>query len=428
VQVYSPKQADVFLHADARWNLLTGAVSSGKTHISYDLLFKRIVTQPPGNVLLVGKTERTFTRNVLHPMQERFGDDNVSNIHGDGEVEMFGRRCYVAGANDERALTKIQGLSIVYGYGDEFPTWPESFFQMLKSRLRIPGARFDGTGNPGPPTHWAKKDMIDRAAVLNLKHWRFTLDDNIFLDPDYVRDIKQEYTGLWYRRMILGEWCLAEGAIYDMFDESKHVIKDTARQQEIIKDLVALYTATDYGTGTVLCHGLFGVDRQGVIYLLRTFWWDAKARSRQKTDTEYAADLVKLSDSGRREVQSVSLRALLPITCHVIPDDALSFIAQCRKTQGLGPIRVFQREPGTVLDGIRLHGNLLSQGKYYILDHPSNQPVIEEYSGYVWDPKAQEHGEDKPLKQNDHGLDCVRYLCSVVARPSGVAAKKPAGY
>jgi PBSX family phage terminase large subunit len=426
-QIYSPKQAEVILSADARWNLLTGAVSSGKTHVSYDLLIKRVAKQPSGNSLLVGKTERTLLRNVIHPMQERFGLDNVSDIHGDGTMELFGRRFYVVGANDERSLTKIQGLSLVYGYGDEFATWPESFFQMLKSRLRIPGAIFDGTCNPEGPYHWAKKDMIDRAAVLNLKHWQFKIDDNPFLDPDYVRDIKNEYTGLWYKRMILGEWCIAEGAIYDMFDEKKHVVTDQARQAAILKDIHTIWTATDYGTGTVLCHGLFGMDRKGVIYLLSTFWWDAKERGRQKTDTEYTEDLKRLMETCRATFAAAHVK-MPPTACHIIPDDALSFIAQCRKTQGLSTIRVFQREPGTVLQGIRLQANLLNQGKYFLFAGNGNEPVIQEYGSYVWDPKAQIKGEDAPLKQHDHGKDCERYSLAVMARGVGGTVAKPKGF
>jgi PBSX family phage terminase large subunit len=416
--IYSPKQADVLLHADARWNLLTGAVSSGKTHVSYDLLVKRIALQPPGNCLMVGKTERTLLRNVVHPMQERFGPDNISDIHGNGTMEIFGRRVYVVGANDERSLTKIQGLSLVYGYGDEFATWPESFFQMLKSRLRIPGACFDGTCNPESPYHWAKKDMINRAAALNLKHWQFVLDDNTFLDPDYVRDIKQEYTGLWYRRMILGEWCLAEGAIYDMFDEERHVIRPE-HQAEILQGITRLWTSTDYGTGTVFCPGLFGSNPQGVIYLLRTFWWDAKERSRQKTDGEYVNDVKALIAAGR--VRDV------PVSFLIVPDDALSFIAECRR-RGLGPIRVYKREPGTVLRGIRNHGNLLAQDRYFIFAGNGNEPVIEEYGSYVWDAKAQERGEDVPLKQHDHGADMQRYSTDTVARRAAGTARKPSGY
>ena len=221
---YSQKQADVLLHADKRWNILCGAVSSGKTFASFDLLLLRAKNMPKGAFLLLGKTERTLQRNVLDPMRIRFGAECVSRLYGQGEIRLFGRHCYIAGANDAKAVSKIQGLSLVYAYGDEITTWNEDVFQMLKSRLREPGALFDGTCNPDKPEHWFKR-FLD-APEIGAKVWTFTLDDNPFLPAGYVPQLKREYSGVWYDRFILGRWVAAEGAIYQAFADNpeKHAI------------------------------------------------------------------------------------------------------------------------------------------------------------------------------------------------------------
>jgi len=122
--------------------------------------------------MLIGKTERTVRRNIIDPLRELYTEHNISNIYGDGLVDIFGRRFYVVGANDERAVTKIQGVGLVYALGDEVTTWPESFFQMLKSRLDKPGATFDGTCNPESPYHWFK-GFLDSEGI-NIRHWHFT--------------------------------------------------------------------------------------------------------------------------------------------------------------------------------------------------------------------------------------------------------------
>src|SRR3989339_640528 len=224
-RIYSPKQANVLLNANSRWNILHGAVRSGKTHISYDLILKRIIELPDGPRWLIGKTERTLKRNVLDPMRERYGSKYVSNIYGTGECKIFGKRFYVAGANDERSVQKIQGAGMVYAYGDEITTWPRSFFEMLKSRLDKPNAKFDGTCNPEGPYHWLKTDVIDKKGVLDVKDFHFELDDGkYFLSPEFIENLKKEYTGVWYKRYIQGLWVLAEGAIYDMWDDVIHVI------------------------------------------------------------------------------------------------------------------------------------------------------------------------------------------------------------
>src|SRR5690606_4293976 len=134
-----------------------------------------------------------------------------------------------------------RGMTLAGAYGDEVTLWPESFFTMLLSRLSVPGAQFFGTTNPDSPGHWLKKRYLDRADELSLRRFRFTLADNPALDPAYVEALKREYTGLWYRRYILGEWVAAEGAIYDMFDPDRHVARE-------LPEILHWWVGVDYGT------------------------------------------------------------------------------------------------------------------------------------------------------------------------------------
>jgi PBSX family phage terminase large subunit len=383
-QFYSPKQAEILLQADARWNLMSGAVRSGKTHITFDLMPVRVAEQGAGDFLLIGKTERTLKRNVLNPMRKRFGQGNVSEVFGDGEIKLFGRHAYIVGANDERAVTKIQGMGIVYGYGDEVPTWPESFFQMLKSRLSEPGAKFDGTCNPEGPYHWLK-EFIDNTA--NLKHWHFHIDDNPFLDADFVEALKNEYTGLWYKRYIEGLWVLAEGVIYDMWDEEKHVIDDCP-------DATHYYISIDYGTGNPTAIGLYGVSGN-TGWKIKEYYYDHTKYGRQKTDAEYSQDLATfLGDIRPRQI--------------IVDPSALSFKTQLKK-DGFSNIK---DADNSVIDGIRTQATMLQTGRYKV--HRSCKETIREYSGYVWDSKAQSKGEDKPMKQNDHTKDEERYFLHTI--------------
>ena len=71
---------------------------------------------------------------------------------------------------------------------------------------------------------------------------------------------------------------------------------------------------------------------------------------------------------------------------------------------------------------------MLAEGRYFIFDVPENQEVIAEYSEYVWDPKAQERGEDAPLKQNDHGKDMERYFHDTLTRNAYTVGQKPIGF
>lgn len=383
--ILSPKQRSVWREATRRWNVLVGAVRSGKTYVNYFMIAKRMRQLPPGNAMLIGKTERTYARNVLDPMRQIFGEELVGQVKGGGIVALFGRRCYIIGANDERAISKLQGIGLVYANGDEFPLWPESFFQMLKSRLSEPGACCDLTANPENPHHWAKT-FIDTTA--NLASWHFTIDDNPFLDSDYVEAIKSEYTGIWRRRYILGEWCAAEGAVYSMFDEAVHVV-------DCLPMMRRYWVAIDYGTTNPTVFLLVGEGVDNCLYVMDEYRYDsAKHNGIVKTDLQYKTDYSLWIRHHNVQPRWV-----------IIDPSAASFIAQMAAEP---KVHNLARADNAVVDGIRRTSTLLSAGRLKI--HRSCTGGIAEMSGYTWDAKASEHGEDIPIKKADHGPDALRYL------------------
>lgn len=403
--LFSPKGLRSIEESTARINIWEGAVRSSKTICSIVRWLEHVKTAPPGDLLMVGKTERTLKRNILDPLEQIVGGRRFKYNRGLGEVYLFGRRIYVAGANDERAAGKIQGLTLAGAYGDELSLWPESFFTMLLSRLSVPGAKLFGTTNPDSPYHWLKVNYLDRAGELNLKSWHFTLEDNLNLDPAYVEALKKEYTGLWYKRFILGLWVLAEGAIYDMWDEARHI---KPAPQNLRRFIVAI----DYGTSNPCTFGLYGWNDglKPVVHLTREYWYNSKATGRQKTDAEYADDF------------ATWLGDIRPEAIYVDPS-AASFIAELRKRG----FRVKDAD-NDVTDGIRFVASMLSQERFFV--DPSCKHTIAEFNSYVWDPKAQLRGEDKPLKQNDHSMDRNRYaLFSHFGRVQARGfSRKPAGW
>jgi len=405
--IFSEKQIDVMANCTATINLLEGAVRSGKTIASIIAVVNLIVNGPHGNILFVGKTDRTLFRNILQPIEEIYGPSNFKFRRGTGEGEIFGRHFYTAGANDERAYTKIQGLTLYLAYGDEVAAWPESFFQMLISRLSEPGARFIGSLNPEGPYHWLKVKFLDREKELSLKSWHFRLENNLNLDPNYVENLKKFYTGIFYRRYINGEWCLAEGAIYDMFSEEKHV--ETVRP-DVWVSCLSKHVSIDYGTSNPCVFQLWG-HNNNKRYLKKEYYYDSKEHGRQKTDAEYASDLVQFI--GDELIQGV-----------IVDPSAASFKLELAN-RGL----CVEDADNDVLDGIREVSTELSQGKIQI--DPSCINTIKEFSAYVWDTKAGERGEDKPIKQSDHCLDSLRYYIKSVkmfAYYSGTGKDQEVGY
>ena len=301
----------------------------------------------------------------------------------DNTVKLFGKKAYVLGADKVSQVSKIQGAGIEYCYGDEVTTWQQELFEMLKSRLDKPDSCFDGTCNPDNANHWFKR-FLDSGA--DIYRQRYTIDDNPFLTEDFVDNLKMEYAGtVYYRRFILGEWCAAEGSIYDMFDENRHAV-------DAILEPVRpeYYVSCDYGTQNAMVFLLWQKAQSGRWYCIREYYYSGRDEQRQKTDAEYLADL-------KHWLDGITPKAV------IIDPSAASFIVLLKQNG----FRV-KKARNDVLDGIRCVGSQLNAGNIVFLSCCQN--AIMEFSSYVWDERAVLRGEDKPLKMNDHCMDAIRYF------------------
>jgi len=405
----SEKQLMSIVQSTSRINIWEGAVRSGKTIASIFRWLEFLRNNPPqgGTFAMIGKTQTSIQRNILDPIMDFFPGVCKFN-RGTGEFYFKDMMIEVIGANDERAQDKIRGRTMAGAYGDEVSLWPESFWTMLLSRLSVRGAKFFGTTNPDSPYHYLKKDYIDRTGDLDISVFHFTLPDNPALDPRYVANLKKEYTGLWYKRFIEGLWVQAEGAIYDMFDTSRHVIDVTQALPVNIDGLtnqnparkwvgmpaqkpIKYFVAIDYGTANATVFGLFAHRGDAPpVYLLKEYYYDGRKTGRQKTDSEYADDLLDFIGPLRGK-----------IAVYIDPS-ALSFITEVKKRG----IYVCEAK-NAVIDGIRFVGDML-RNDLFKMDTKCIM-TQEELQGYIWDEKAQRKGEDKPVKERDHACDMVRY-------------------
>ncbi|MGG7037015.1 MAG: PBSX family phage terminase large subunit [Flavobacterium sp.] len=382
---FFPKQERSIKESNAFLNVWVGAVRSGKTHASIFRFGHYIMNAPPGELCILGKSMGSIKRNILAPMAEMFGNVFTYSI-GKGEAILFNRKIHLIGANDERAEHKIRGPSFAGAYVDEVTIIPQGVFQMLVSRLSVPGAKLFATTNPDSPFHWFKVEFLDRASDWNLTCFDFLLDDNVYLEPSYVKTIKSGYRGLWYDRYVLGKWVLAEGTIFDFFDEKTHTI-------EFAPGNASYYVVgVDYGTTNPCAFSLIGYSDKTYPnrWLEKEYYYDSKAMMRQKTDTEYADDFIKFTQGYR--INSV-----------YVDPSAASFKLELMR-RGIDIVKDADNE---VLDGIRFHSNLLSNGGFKVLKSCKN--AIKEYGTYRWDAKAANRGVDQPIKENDHVLDSIRY-------------------
>lgn len=390
--ILSPKQIRSIVGAQQtpQIALWSGAVSSGKTIASL-LAFLIAVTSAPshGLVVVMGKTLQTIERNLIDPLQSRalFGplSDHIKHTKGANTATILGRTVHLVGAHNVKAEDVVRGMTIALAYADEASLFPRGVWMMLLSRLRVPGAKLFATTNPDGPGHWLRKDFILRAGEVGMVHWHFQLSDNPSLETSYVERLKRQYVGLWYRRFILGEWCLAEGAVYDMW--SPHHVVDIL---PTVERWIAL--GVDYGTTNPFAALLLGLGSDRRLYLAQEYRYDSKTALRSKTDAEYSAALTGWLDE----------RKVWP-EWTVVDPSAASFVQQLYRDGRVTPTLA----NNAVVDGIRQVSSLLANDRLRV--HRSCKGWLDEIGGYSWDPDKAAKGEDAPIKTDDHSLDAGRY-------------------
>lgn len=338
--------------------------------------------------LMSARSLTTLKRNCLLLLQSLVGEGNFTFSISSKEGLLFGRRILLEGANDAQAEAKIRGLTLQGAYCDELTKMQEGFFSMLLSRLRLPGAKLIATTNPDAPGHWLKENYIDRRDELDFLDVRFLIDDNTTLPADYVENIKREYTGVFYQRFILGEWTLAEGLIYPMYQDAIAEPPEGEPEQYVM--------SIDYGTMNAFAAGLWA--KYGPVwYMVDEYYYSGRDEGVQKTDEEYAQALDEwLSPlfGGGKYGEERKLKT-------IIDPSAASFIALLRKRRKYHVIPA----DNAVLDGIRETATCMQTGKVMI--SPRCKNWLKEVQGYVWDEDA---AEDRPVKVADHLQDSVRYF------------------
>lgn len=381
----SPKQREFVLEANHRWNFKGGATRSGKTYLDFRWIIPMRIRERVGKdglTVILGVTKSTIERNVLEPMRNLYGDTLVGTISSDNTAWLFGEKCYCLGAEKVSQVSKIRGSSIKYCYGDEVADWSEEVFELLKSRLDKEYSCFDGTFNPQYPGHWLKQFLDSDADIFSQT---YTIDDNPFLPESFKENLKKEYAGtVFYDRYILGQWVLAEGLIYKLEDYN---LVDT------VPDRGEYYISCDYGTLNPFSAGLWCWDGKTAIRM-REYYYSGRDERSNKTDEEYYTELEKLA--GDLHVKSV-----------IVDPSAASFIEVIRRHKRF----TVKKAVNDVLPGIMTTARYLQDGTIKI--HLSCEDAIREFGLYRWD---EESTEDRPIKENDHAMDDIRYFVMTILR------------
>ena len=368
-----------------------GAVRSGKTLAMGLGFFLWAQSSFHGRrFALCGKTIGALRRNVLAELVPRLRELGAELIERRSENKLtlrLGGRSndfYLFGGRDEAAAGMIQGMTLAGVLMDEVALMPRSFVEQACARCSVTGSRLWFNCNPAGPNHWFYREWIQGAGERNALHLHFTMEDNPSLSPEIRQRYERLYTGIFYRRFVLGEWAQAEGRVYDFFEPEMAVRVPEGRFE-------SWYISCDYGTVNPMSMGLWGLQA-GVWYRVAEFYFDSRAKKRQMTDGEYERSLRELA--GGRPIREV-----------IVDPSAASFI-QLLRQKGW---RV-RKADNDVLSGIRATADALKSGRICICT--PCRDCLRELEEYVWDLRSGQ--KDQVKKEHDHAMDDMRYFVSTV--------------
>ena len=389
--VLTDKQAKVlhtYLTKRFKILILCGAVRAGKTYIDnliflYELmrvakLAKQLNDKHP-QFILAGASSGAIYNNVIAELSRQFGIDLKADKHN--HYHWFGVDIVPVYTASIAGLTGARGFTAYGAYINEATLANQEVFNEIRNRCSMAGSHIICDTNPDIPTHWLKTDYIDnkdpKAGIIS---YTFTIDDNTFLDKEYVESLKaSKPRGMFYDRDILGLWVTGEGIIYQDFNADTMVIDDSK-----IPEGLHYYCGCDWGYEHPNPILLLGDDDQGNTYVLRDYTKKHKfinywVKIAQNLQDEFGSNLIFYADSAR-------------------PDNVNEF-----QTAGINCINANKN----VLPGIECVAQKMREGKFFIAESCS-QGLMNEIYQYAWDETT-----GLPLKENDarHNdrLDALRY-------------------
>lgn len=376
-----------------------GAIRSGKSvAMSLSFVIWAMSEFEACNFAMCGKTIGSFRRNVLFwlKLMLRSRGYSVSEQRTEnlvvvrrGNIENY---FYVFGGKDERSQDLIQGITLAGVFFDEVALMPESFVNQATGRCSVDGSKFWFNCNPGSPSHWFKTGWIDKRQDKRLLYLHFTMDDNLSLSEAVKERYRGMYTGVFFKRYILGEWKSADGVIYRQFaDDPERFILD-----EVPADIFIGTMGLDFGgNGSAHAGCLVGITRgYRSIVILDEYY--RKEVIDPGTLTDDVCGFVQRSQAQCRATS---------IWC----DSAETTLIKGIRTEVFArhiPVEVRNARKGEIIDRIRLCDMLMSQGRFFVMRRCRH--TIAALSEAVWDSKSPTR--DRRLDDGSTNIDSLDAL------------------
>lgn len=383
-RLYTPKQIEILKRTNTEDFFilgLHGAKRTGKTVINNDIFLRELIRvrkiadklkikEPM--YILAGVSSKTIQNNVLQEIYNRYQLDIKFDKHN--SFTLFGVKVVQAFTGTIGGLGGIRGMTAFGAYVNEASLANEKVFKEIVSRCSGDGARIVFDTNPDNPEHWLKKEYIDSKSD-NIISYHFELDDNTFLSPRYIQNIKESTpSGMFYDRDIRGLWVTGEGVVYSDFDSNKHFINDVDNIE-----FETYIAGVDWGYSHFGSIVVFGIDKLNNWYLL-------EEHAKQFKEIDYWAEV------------ALDIKARYGNINFYCDSARPEHVERFRRER----IRAINADK-SVLSGIEEVARLIKLGRFFVVSDKVKVFKKEIYN-YVWDEKT-----GNPVKENDDVMDSMRY-------------------
>lgn len=402
---FSERQLDILAFPYTGYDALicTGAIRSGKTSVMTVAYVDWAMREFDGQkFIFMGKTVASVERNVVEPfMALAWARERYSMEYRRSQCRLVvrDRRGHenwfdVFGAKDKASYELVQGFTAAGCLVDEVALCERSAVEQALARCSVAGSRYFFSCNPDSPRHWFHTEWIQRAREQNALVLEFSLRDNPALTDEVIARYERQYTGVFYDRYIRGKWVVAEGLVYPFAEERCLCDPEEAwggsRQDPGPGEW---YISVDYGITNPFAALLWRVTRERA-WVVDEYVFDSREEGCRRTDEEHYAAVEELA--GDLLIQSV-----------VVDPSANSF------KETVWRHGRFDVRPGdnAVVDGIGTTSVMLKEG--LVLVNRDCTATVSEFGLYRWDDKAI---KDRPVKENDHAMDSLRYCCNTILK------------
>lgn len=398
-EAVSEKQKKVFQWwntTDYKAIICDGAVRSGKTMCMITSFIHWAMRNFNGcNFGICGKTVASAERNIERPL---LGIADITHyyklkylkgthllvVESKSKNHKAINYFWVFGGKDESSYTLLQGITLSGVFLDEVALMPESFVnQAIARTLSEKKAKYWFNCNPESPAHWFYNGWIMQAEERNALHLHFLMSDNPTLSQEQLDEAKIQFNGVFYDRYVLGLWVIAEGLIYPMYEQAIEEPPDYPAE--------CYQLSIDYGTLNPFAAILWG-KYDNIWYAVEEYYYSGRAEKSDLTDDEYVKEINERFSDKKTKYDKLKV---------IVDPSAASFIAALRRQE------IYSVVPAdnAVIDGIRETASAIQQN--FIKVSPKLKHTISEFQSYVWDESC---GEDRPIKENDHAMDSMRYF------------------